>query len=561
MEIFTELSVIIVVALLVSLVMRILRQPMIVGYIFTGVIVGPYVLNIVHNTEIIEVFSKLGITILLFIVGLSLSPKVIRELGKVSFLTGIGQIVITTVVGFILAKFLGLERVSALYVAIVLTFSSTIIILKLLSDKGDLNKLYGKIAIGFLLVQDVVATIILLLTNAAANGSGNIYFLAVMTVMKGVLLIGILIAVSSYVLPKISKFVAASQEMLFLFSITWGLGIASLFQYLGFSVEIGALVAGVSMSMTPYALEASARLRPLRDFFILLFFILLGSQVNFESIQTIIIPTIILSLFVLIGNPIIMIVVMNILGFSRRTSFQTGMTVAQISEFSLILATVGFRIGHISQEILSLITLVGLVTIAGSTYLILYADDLYPWFDKYLGFLEIRKNTKERNKNAFYNSVLFGYQRVGADFIKAFDRLDLDYIVVDFDPESIKLLEENEVPCKFGDANDQEFLNQLELKSLRYVVSTIPEIKTNLMLIRTIRAVNKRAILIAISHDREQALELYAEGASYVIMPHYLGAQYAIRLIGRAGMDRREYEMHRERHLAHLEKREGVSPK
>ena len=555
MEIFTELSVIIVVALLVSLVMRILRQPMIVGYIFTGVIVGPYVLNIVHNTEIIEVFSKLGITILLFIVGLSLSPKVIRELGKVSFLTGLGQIVITTVVGFILAKFLGLERVSALYVAIALTFSSTIIILKLLSDKGDLNKLYGKIAIGFLLVQDVVATLILLLTHAAANGTGNIYFLAVMTVIKGVLLIGILITASSYILPKISKFVAASQEMLFLFSITWGLGIASLFQYLGFSVEIGALVAGVSMSMTPYALEASARLRPLRDFFILLFFILLGSQVNFESIQTIIIPTIILSFFVLIGNPIIMIIIMNLLGFGRRTSFQTGLTVAQISEFSLILATVGFRIGHISQEILSLITLVGLVTIAGSTYLILYADDLYPWFEKYLRFFELRQNTKDRNKNAFYNSVLFGYQRVGADFLKAFEQLDLDYIVVDFDPESIKLLEENNVPCKFGDANDQEFLNQLELKSLRYVVSTIPEIKTNLMLIRTIRAVNKRAILIAISHDREQALELYAEGASYVIMPHYLGAQYAIRLIGRAGMDRREYEMHRERHLAHLEKK------
>ncbi|MDP4010674.1 MAG: cation:proton antiporter [Candidatus Roizmanbacteria bacterium] len=555
MEIFVELSVIIVIAMLVSLIMRILRQPMIVGYIFTGVIVGPYFLNIVQNAEIIEVFSKLGITILLFIVGLNLSPQVIRELGKVSLLTGLGQIIITTIIGFAIAKFLGLEQIAALYVAIALTFSSTIIILKLLSDKGDLNKLYGKIAIGFLLVQDIVATLILLLTNSIATDGGNIFLIGAITIAKGVLLIGTLIGVSSYILPRIGKFVAASQEMLFLFSITWGLGIATLFQYLGFSVEIGALVAGVSMSMTPYALEASARLRPLRDFFILLFFILLGSQVNFANIQELIIPTIILSVFVLVGNPIIMIVIMNMLGFSRRTTFQTGMTVAQISEFSLILATVGFRIGHLSQEVLSLITLVGLVTIAGSTYLILYSEDLYPKLEKFMGFFEIKKNGRDHNHSLHYNSILFGYQRVGQDFLEAFNRLDLEYIVVDFNPDSIKQLEEQGIPFRFGDANDPEFLSELDLKGLRYMVSSIPEFETNLMLIKKIRAINKRAIMILISNSRDESLALYAEGASYVIMPHYLGAQYAVRLIGRAGLDRREYEMHREKHLAHLEKR------
>ncbi len=555
MEIFTELSLIIVVAMLVSALMRILRQPMIVGYIFTGVIVGPYFLNVVQNTEIIEVFSKLGITILLFIVGLNLSPRVIRELGKVSFLTGAGQIIVTTIIGFIIAKFLGLERTSALYVAIALTFSSTIIILKLLSDKGDLNKLYGKIAIGFLLVQDIVATLILLLTNSIAADGGNVYLLATITIVKGVVLIAVLFGVSNFLLPRLSKFVAASQEMLFLFSITWGLGIATLFQYLGFSVEIGALVAGVTMSMTPYAIEAAARLRPLRDFFVLLFFILLGSQVNFSNIDALIFPTIILSIFVLVGNPIIMIIVMNLLGFSRRTTFQTGMTVAQISEFSLILATVGFQIGHLPQDVLSLITLVGLVTIAGSTYLILYSDQLYPFFENAMAFLEIKKNGKDHNRISKYNSILFGYQRVGQDFIEAFHRLDLQYIVVDFNPESIKLLEENGIPFKFGDANDPEFLSELDLRGLRYMISTIPEFGTNLMLVKKIRSVNKRAIMIVISNNREESLALYAEGASYVIMPHYLGAEYAVRLIGKAGMDRREYDMHREKHLAHLEKR------
>ena len=556
MEIFVELSTIIFFAMLVSILMRILKQPLIVGYIFTGVLVGPYGLNLIQSGEIIELFSKIGITILLFIVGLNLSPKVIKEVGRVSLFTGIGQVLFTSLIGFGIALLLGIDRIAALYVAIALTFSSTIIILKLLSDKGDLNKLYGKIAIGFLLVQDIIATLILLIASSfSGGGSETLLMTAGMTILRGGLLIISMIAVSQYVLPKISKFVASSQEMLFIFSLSWGLGVASLFNVFGFSVEIGALVAGVSLSMTPYAIEASTRLRPLRDFFILLFFILLGSQMVLANIGLIIIPAVILSAFVLVGNPIIVVVLMNISGYSRRTSYHAGLTVAQISEFSLILATLGFELGHLSGEVLSLITLVGLITISGSTYLILYAEDLYPYVEKILSRLEIKNNSKDTNQSKSYNSILFGYQRVGQDFVKAFDRLDLQYLVVDFNPDSIKLLQDAEIPHKYGDAKDPEFLNELDLKGLRYLISTIPEFETNLMILRKVREINKRAILIAISNNSDEALGLYAEGASYVIMPHYLGAQYAVRLIGRAGMDKREYDSHRERHLLHLEKR------
>ena len=556
MEIFVELSTIIFFAMLVSILMKILKQPLIIGYIFTGVLVGPYGLNLIQSGEIIELFSKIGITILLFIVGLNLSPKVIKEVGRVSLFTGIGQVLFTSLIGFGIALLLGIDRIAALYVAIALTFSSTIIILKLLSDKGDLNKLYGKIAIGFLLVQDIIATLILLIASSfSGGGSESLLITAGMTILRGGLLIISMIAVSQYVLPKISKFVASSQEMLFIFSLSWGLGIASLFSVFGFSVEIGALVAGVSLSMTPYAIEASTRLRPLRDFFILLFFILLGSQMVLANIGLIIVPAMILSAFVLVGNPIIVVILMNILGYSRRTSYHAGLTVAQISEFSLILATLGFELGHLSGEVLSLITLVGLITISGSTYLILYAEDLYPYVEKILSRLEIKNNSKDTNQSKSYNSILFGYQRVGQDFVKAFDRLDLQYLVVDFNPDSIKLLQDAEIPHKYGDAKDPEFLNELDLKGLRYLISTIPEFETNLMILRKVREINKRAILIAVSNNSDEALGLYAEGASYVIMPHYLGAQYAVRLIGRAGMDKREYDSHRERHLLHLEKR------
>lgn len=556
MEVFIEISVIIFVAMVVSIVMRMLKQPLIVGYILTGIIIGPYALNLLHSGEVLELFSKIGITILLFIVGLNLSPNVIKEVGKVSLLTGLGQVLFTSILGFVIARALGIDTVASLFVAIALTFSSTIIILKLLSDKGDLNKLYGKIAIGFLLVQDIVATIILLVTTSFASGEGgNVVVEAGVTLGKGALLIVVLIAISNYILPKLSRFIASSQELLFLFSISWGLGMATLFSVLGFSVEIGALVAGVTMSMTPYAFEAASRLRPLRDFFILLFFILLGSEMVLDGIGSLIFPAAVLSLFVLIGNPIIVVIIMNLLGYSKRTGFQAGLTVAQISEFSLILATLGFQIGSLSREVLSLITLVGLVTIAGSTYLILYSDQIYPKVEKILSLLELKKNKREKSGDHDYDSLLFGFQRVGQDFVKSFDRLGLRFMVIDFNPDSVKLVEEMELPYKYGDAKDPEFIEELNLRKLKYVVTTIPEFETNLNLVKKIRSVNKRSIIIAISHNRDEALALYAEGASYVIMPHYLGAEYAVRMINRHGLEKREYQRSREKHLQYLENR------
>src|SRR3989344_1288970 len=556
MEIFIELTTIMLVATLIAILVRLLRQPLIIGYILSGIILGPYLLNVIHSKETIELFSKFGITILLFIVGLNLNPRVISEVGKVSLLGGVSQVIATSIIGFFIAQFLGIERIAAIYVAIGLTFSSTIIILKLLSDKGDLNKLYGRIAIGFLIVQDVIATLILLVTSAAGASSGaNIFTITAITVAKGILLITSVMLVSSYLLPKINNFIARSQELLFIFSLTWGLGMALLFYLLGFSVEIGALVAGVAMSMSPYAFEVASRLRPLRDFFIVLFFILLGSQMVLTNLASLLVPAIILSLYVLIGNPIIMIVIMNLLGYSKRTSFLTGLTVAQISEFSLILVALGFQLGHLSRETLSLITLVGLITIVASTYLILYSDRLYSHLNKILSLLYLRKNNHEHQLDEEYEAILFGYQRVGADFVRAFEKLGFDFIVVDFNPESINHMKEEKIPFKYGDAKDAEFLAELNFKDLRYVVSTIPENETNNLLTKKIREANKRAIVLVVAQTRDEANLLYESGATYVIMPHYLGAQYATKLIREHGVNKHKYNELKERHLRYLETR------
>lgn len=554
---FLELTKIVFIATGVSILMRLLRQPLIVGYIISGILAGPYFFNALRSTEFIDILSKMGITILLFIIGLNMSPKVIKEVGKVSLFTGVSQIIFTAIVGYFIAISLGFSHVAALYISIGLTFSSTIIVLKLLSDKGDLNKLYGKIAIGFLLVQDIIAALILVIIPVVASGKEGGILTFVMLFLKAIQIAIALYLVTKYILPKVIKFVASSQELLFLFSISWGLALASIFYAYGFSSEIGALVAGVSLSITPYAFQIGSRLKPLRDFFIVLFFVLMGSHIQLNSLGEIIIPALIFSLYVLIGNPLIMLIIMRALGYHRKTSFLTGLTVSQISEFSLILAAVGFSMGHLSQNEFSLITLVGLITIAGSTYFMLYADKIYKRSEsllKKLDFLKTRDETVHTDEN--YEVVLFGFDRVGKDFVDLFKKLGKSYLVVDFNPILIKYMQQNNISCRYGDAEDIEFLHELRLDEIKMCVSTIPDFKISTLLLKKIRNNNKSAIIILLTHDIDEAVELYKLGASYVMLPHYLSAKHTVHMIDKFGFDKKEFEEEKEKHLAYITEKE-----
>lgn len=425
MDQFLEISVILLIAFVISSLMRYLKQPLVIGYILTGIIVGPYFLDILTSIETVKLFSELGIAALLFIVGLGLSPKILKELGKVSAITGVGQVLFTSFFGFIISILLGFSPIQAFYISVALTFSSTIIILKLLSDRGDVGKLYGKIAIGFLLVQDLIATIVLISISGITNIKNATPLVIVadlsLLLLQGFLILGLLFMISIRILPKFDNFISKSQEYLFVFSITWGIAIAALYSWLGLSIEIGALVAGVALSMTPYSHEIGSRLKPLRDFFITIFFIMLGYQMVFTNWEALLFPTIILSVFVLLGNPIIVLLLMNFLGYTRKTGFMAGLTVAQISEFSLILMKLGYDVGHVSEEVMSMVTLVGVVTIAGSTYMILYSDQLYRKLEKYLSFLDIKTSRKAKQiKEKNHEAIIFGYRRAGPEFAYVF---------------------------------------------------------------------------------------------------------------------------------------------
>lgn len=557
MPVFIEISLLLAATTIISIFTKRLKQPLVVGYILSGIIVGPYFLNILESQHELEFFSKIGIVLLLFIVGLHLNPKVIKEVGNVSLITGLGQVIFTSVIGFIIALFLGIEMIAALYVAIALTFSSTIIILKLLADKRDLQKLYAKIAIGFLLVQDIVATFILIGVTVFSQNSGESLLTSVgATLLKG---LGIFIAViifNHFLMPKLTKFTAKSQELLFLFSLSWGIGLAAIFAVSGFSIEIGALIAGVMLSTTPYAEEISSRMKPLRDFFITIFFILLGSQLIITDITSLIVPALILSVFVLIGNPIIVIVLMNLLGYNKRVGFMAGLTVAQISEFSLILASLGFRIGHISQETMSLLTLVGLITIAGSTYLILYAEKIFPRIKKLLVFLELvkKKQSQKGSVEELYSALLFGYDRVGHNFVSVLQEQSEDFVVIDFNPNSIQKLQELDIPCIYGDASDVEFLEELPIRKPKLAISTIPDFETNKLILNFLLERNKKVQFIPIAHTSKEAKKLYELGAAYVVVPHHLGAEFAAKLIKKLKAEPTLYAIEKDKHLKKLHK-------
>lgn len=551
MDLFTEITLLVATAALVAFLMRILRQPLVIGYILTGLLVGPFFLNVVKSQDTLQLFSEIGVAFLLFIVGLNLTPKYIGAVGKVAVLTGLGQVVFTTSVGWLIARALGFGALPSLYLGIALAFSSTIIILKLLSDKGDLEKLYGRISIGFLLVQDLIAVFILFLVPLFSLGDNNLKIASKLILASSVLVAVYL--VSHLLLPRLNRYVSRSQELLFLFAIAWGLGFASIFKVLGFSLESGALIAGATLALLPSHDEIHSRLKPLRDFFIILFFILLGAEMVLDGSGSLIIPALILSLFVLIGNPLILMTIMGISGYRKKTGFQTGLTVAQISEFSLIVVALGVSFGHVEREILSLVTIVGIVTIFGSTYLIMNSDKLFALLSPLLRIFERKKVALINLDHESPEVMLFGLNRLGYDFVKLFQKQRKEFMVIDHDPKILENLSSKKIRVKYGDASDIEFLRLLDYEDLKIAISTIPDVKTNEFIIRELRHNRTGALVVVTASNIPDALELYRFGADYVIVPRVLAGHSAARLV--ETMSKKQFQNSKKGRIEYLKER------
>ncbi len=540
-----------------ALLMRLIGQPLIIGHILTGIIVGPVVFDVVKSPDTLALFADLGIALLLFIIGLGLNPQALREVSKTATYVGVVQVGIITALGWAMGHAFGLGNTQAAFLGACLAISSTIIILKMLSDKHEQARLYGKIAISVSLVQDLIAIALVVMTSAGNTKNlalGSTLGLAI----KGGVLAFLIYWVSNRLLPKFHRLISDSQEFLFLFAIAWGLGAAALFQKIGLSSEIGALLAGICLASQPYAQEVTARLRPLRDFFIIVFFIALGANLRLNHISAML-GIIVVSVFiVIVVKPLVSMAVLGFLGYTKRTSFKASVALAQVSEFSIVLVLLGYKRGLIDASLVTSVTFIALCTIAASSYLILFSEKIFSKFERFLDIFE-RKNIHDEPLQAGnYEMVLFGYQKGGHEFVKVFRQLSKNYVVVDYDPEIIDVLEQRKIPHIYGDATDVELLEEANIAKARLIVSTMTDTEATIELLNFLKRKGSEAVVIAEADSPKAAGKLYDEGASYVILPHFIGGEKIGAFVKKSGLSKSNFKKIREQHIKYLKKNHGV---
>ncbi|MDP2676904.1 MAG: cation:proton antiporter [bacterium] len=525
-----ELAIVIVVVAVLGILATLLRQPLVLAYLATGAVIGYFGFFHVTNQDFFQLFSDLGIMFLLFLIGLEINYTSLRLVGKTSLIIGIGQILFTALIGFGIAAVLGFALLPSLYIAIALTFSSTIIVIKILSDKKDLNSLYGKISIGFLLVQDFVAILVLIaLAGVHQDGVFRIGLL-LLTLAQGIGLFLLMLWLGRKVMPKIFDIIAHSQELLFIASLAWVFLIVAIVSKIGLSIEIGGFLAGLALANSSEHFQIAHRIKSLRDFFILIFFVILGSSLALSNFDGLALPIILLSLFVLVGNPLIVMVLMGLMGYRARTSFFAGVTVAQISEFSLILAALGLKTGHITEETVAIITAVGIITITLSSYLMIHSERIFKIFGTRLRVFERLHPTQEALPNIEQKPViLIGFHRTGKSVATELPKNN--FLVIDFDPEIIQGLRKNNIACIFGDMRDTLVLDEAGIKKANVVISTNPDFEDNIALLQYFKHTKERGMIIVRARTDFEAETLYRLGAHYVILPHFTTGKYIGKMI------------------------------
>ncbi len=525
-----QLSVLLFITVAVAFVARMLKQPLIIAYIIAGITAGPFLLH--SDKGSYELFAQVGVVLLLFVIGLNLNFRKLKSIGRVSAITAVGQVIFTSAIGTGILLWMNFSLTSALYLAVAMTFSSTIIIMKFLTDKKDTETIYGKYTIGLMLVQDIIALTIMVMIGLVKTDSLNVTSLVVLGI-KGIVAIAILVVLAKYLLPRVLKHIASSAEFLFIFTLTWCFGVASLLYALGFSLEIGAIAAGISLSSSPYQLEIGSRIKPLRDFFLVLFFIVLGSEMHVEDIALLWRPGIIMTLFILLGNPFILYFLFRALKFTRRNSFLSGVTAAQVSEFGFVILFTGKQAGHITGNEVPVFTFVAIATIFASSYLIMYNEQMYRFLLPVFQLFGKDKRRQLERPRAVYDAWLVGYHRIGKKVSEALKAKKIKFAVLDFDPSVIQELHKKRIPSFFGDIADVEFLSDLPLASASLIVMTIPTVDDQMNLIEHVRPLNPDILIVANASYMPEAESLYAAGADYVMMPHLLGGNWIADVLKR----------------------------
>ena len=529
---FVSVALILALAVAAGAIAKLLRQPVVVSFIIVGILAGPTAFNLVEGAEEIRLFAKFGIAILLFLVGLKLDFHMIRSTGKVALVAGLSQVAFTAAVGFGIAVLFGFEATTAFYIAVALTFSSTIIIIKLIGDKRELDTLYGRIAVGILIVQDILVVAAMVVIVTIGNpGEGSVVTDLVVTLASSAVFLGVIAFASKFVLEKVLDWISKSPELTLLFGVAWAIVLAAISILIGLSMEIGAFVAGVSLASTAYRESLGARMVSLRDVMLLFFFIELGASLTFADALGQLWPAIVLSVFVLVGKPLIVFAIMGWMGYRSITSFRTGVALAQISEFSLILIALGYSLGQVDSAVLSLVTLVAVFTITVSSYLILYTDKLFPLMQGFMHLFERGKASAvdEESQSLSYDAIVIGSGRFGTEVISGLISSGSSVLAVDLDPDALARARELGAETLFGDVGDPDFAKMLPIHQTGTLICTAPDRSTNTLLLESLKSLDYGGELYLTALDNQTAEMFAKEDRVTTIRPLKMAANRIVK--------------------------------
>jgi Kef-type K+ transport system membrane component KefB/ActR/RegA family two-component response regulator len=548
-----DIAVIIVFATIIAFIIRLFKQPLILGYILAGVVLGPSFLGLIKNEEIIFALSEIGIAFLLFFIGLEMDLKKLKQVGFFASLGTIIQVVLTFIAAFFISTYLGLNSMTATILGFIVAFSSTSVVVKLLSDKEQIDTLHGRLALGLLLMQDIIVIFLLSVISTSDHFSA---MALVSSFIKGILLFGIALFMSGKVFPKLFEAAAAHKEMILLLALTTCFLFSTMAAYFGFSIAVGAFIAGISIAPLRYSLNIQGMVSPLKDFFATIFFVSLGLQLRFGGFVDNMLPIFgALILLVVVGKPLLILIIALLFGYEKRAASLTALSLGQVSEFSLIIAALALNLGMIGRDIFSLTILLVVASIVTTTYISKTENKIYSklsWFFNAISFIvpavKVQKKVRVKKKDV----VLFGAHRMGEIFLETFQKMKKKVLVVDYNPDIIRALEKRGVTCIYGDIANEEILKAAKLGDVKFVVSTVRTEEDNLQMINFMKENNNKAKIIVVAEHIYQALELYDAGADYVIVPHIVSGEKATVLMKDLLKGSKKVEKIKKDHIKHI---------
>lgn len=546
-----------------ALLMRRFKQPLIVSYIAAGAVLSAFGLVRVEQLSFVKFLPEIGLAFLLFLVGMELDLRELRTLGKNVVIGAVSQVVLAAIILFVFWHSLPGSFLTTLFLGVAFSFSSTILVVKLLLESKELGSLHGKLTIGILLFEDLLAIVVLMLLSNLGPGSGLSLSSLGTIVFKGIFLIWLALFSGRKILPRFFNSTAENGELLIISAIAWCLVFVSASQLMGFSLGIGAFLAGLSLAQSVYRTAISGRMKPLRDFFVMIFFVDLGVSLFPLGSSFVLLVPIILVIYSVIVKPVIFFLLFLAMGFRSSTAFKTAIFLSSVSEFSLIILFLAANNGVIPKEIVPMLAFATVISFVLSSFLITHGKTLYRLLGNHLKLLERKKTIGldylPKSAAEFSgHAVLVGCHRSGDIILKELRKIyGENLIVVDFNPEIISSLREKMIPCVYGDAADLEVLESLNLKQANLVISTVRDLNDNLTLLDYLERVQSKAVIIITASDVSEAITLYERGAHHVSLPLTLEGMSIGHLVSEHGENLHRLIADKEKKLGELKRLHG----